>query len=273
MKEECFERRGEYCVPEPVDFGELMAHFYIYADESGKLAKSDIVSFCGYVGHASECERTSFEWTNCRFGWQIPPVHMRFVMNPERDKTGEWLEVKNRWGAQWEDRRNEMLRGFASVLLSSNMVAVGASVDAQYFRAMPNSSWKQKLRDPVFLAFFTLLMDALDKVDRISKTLSVSIIVDNDPEHGKDYYELLEGLKITFPRVRERISAITFGNDDDYPALQMADMIAFESRALLVSKLKDPNVPPSDLYIAITKKLMHQPKLWTAGFLNKAAAT
>lgn len=266
------ERHWEYSPPEPVDWGELMAHFYIYADESGKLATSDIVSFCGYVAHASEVERTSLEWNNCCLKWGVPPIHMRYIADPSRDKSGEWQKIKDTWGALWESRRNEMLNDLGKVILGSNMVTVGASVDAKHFReVMPDSEWKRRMRDPAFLAFYHLLQDALDKIDRINKILTVGIILDDDPEHANDYYNLLDDLKGTFPRIRERISAITFGNDVAYPALQMADMIAFESRKSLVQRLQDPNTRPSNLYIALTHKFMHQPKLWTAEFLDRAA--
>jgi len=196
---------------------------------------------------------------------------MRYVTSPDRDKSGEWAKIKTEWGENWEGRSNDMLRDFASVLLGSNMVAVGATLDAKYFKSMPESPWKKTMRDPIFLGFFTLLMEALDKIDRINKQLSVAVIVDDDPEHAKDYYDLLAGLRAKFPRIRERISAITFGDDRAYPALQMADMLAFESRRLMVERMKNPGVKASDLYAAITSRGMHQPKLWTGDSLDKAA--
>jgi Protein of unknown function (DUF3800) len=265
------ERHFEFLPPIPTDMQELMANFYIYADESGKLASSDIVSFCGYVSHATECNRTSLEWNNCRLKWGIPTVHMRYIVNPDRDKSGQWQKIKSEWGNLWERRRDEMLNSFGAVLLNSNMVAVGASVDAKHFReVMPDTEWKRKMHDPIFLALWHLLRDALEKIDRFDKTLSVGIILDDDPEHAKEYYDLLGRLKNLFPNMN-RISAITFGNDDAYPALQMADVIAFESRRLMVERMKDSNVPPSDLYIALTSRGLHQPKMWTAEFLDRAA--
>jgi hypothetical protein len=85
-------------VPSLVNLENVMAHFYMYGDESGKLAQSEFTSFCGYVGHTTEFERTMMEWNNCRFGWGVPPLHMRLAMNPEWDKSGEWQKVKAEWG-------------------------------------------------------------------------------------------------------------------------------------------------------------------------------
>src|SRR5208282_6567447 len=79
-------------LPEPAESEEWMAHFHIYGDDSGKLAKDDYTSFCGYVGHISEWQRFSLEWNNCRLRWEVPPLHMARVMFPDR-KDDAWKEI------------------------------------------------------------------------------------------------------------------------------------------------------------------------------------
>src|SRR5947209_18750763 len=138
-------RHYQYSLPSAVEWEEMMAHFYIYGDESGKLAQSDLTSFCGYVGPASECERAMLEWDNCRFGWQVPPLHMRLIMHPDRDKKGEWLRKKNEWGSLWEQRREAMLNDFAVIVRDSHIASIGCVVDAAHFRSMPDSPWKQAI--------------------------------------------------------------------------------------------------------------------------------
>ena len=248
-----------------------MAHFYIYGDESGKLANSDFTTFCGYVGTNSEIERVSYEWNNCRFVWGVPTMHMSCITNPTRDRSGEWQKVQADWGDDWEEKRDLMLKEFAGVILGSNIACAGAVVDAGHFRQMPDSKWKREMRDPAFLGFWMLVMDSLDLIDRIDKCLSVAVILDDDPQTAKHFYDLLEGLKHQFPRVRQRISAVTFANDKEYPALQMADMIAFEARSLMVRRIADQTAPPSTLYMALTRRLSHQPKYWTAERLDTLA--
>jgi hypothetical protein len=127
-----------------------MAHFYIYCDESGKLAQSDITSFCGFVSHATECERVMIEWDNCRLGWDAPPIHMRCIMFPERDNSGEWQKKKDEWGSLWERKRDAMLSDFGSILQNSHMAAVGCCMDAKHFRSMPDTECKKSIKDPLF---------------------------------------------------------------------------------------------------------------------------
>jgi hypothetical protein len=248
-----------------------MAHFYIYGDESGKLAQSDYVSFCGYLGHNSEWERVSLEWNNLRLAWDVPPLHMRCIMSPERPRCDEWGRVKRKWGSAWEDKRDRMLLEFSAAILHSTVVCAGSVVDSSHFRSMPDSQFKREMRDPLFLGFYTMLMESLDKVDRISSSLSIGLVIDDDQQYGMDCYALLNSLKEGFPRVRERIRAMTLANDAEYPGLQMADMISYEARSRMVERLKAKDSAPSDMFIALTRNMDHQPKLWSAEFLDKAS--
>lgn len=248
-----------------------MAHFYIYGDESGKLEQSQITSFCGYVGHATEFERVMMEWNNCRFTWGIPPIHTRLIMDPGRDKSGEWGRIRTDWGNLWEDKRDEMLNDFSLILLRSHLAATGAVVDAEHFRFMPTSPWKAAMKNPIYISLYTLLMESLDKIDRISTSLPVSIVIDDDPQTAIGCYGLLTELRKQFPRVRERLTAVTFGDDKQYPALQMADMIAYHSRSFMVERITKKDAVPSLVYTAITKRGIHQPKFWSAEALDLAA--
>lgn len=250
-----------------------MAHFYIYGDESGKLAQSDYTSFCGYVGHSLEFERTMREWDDARFTWSVPHIHMRCITDPERNNCSEWLKIKNDWGDLWEMRRDDMLKEFSSILLHARLACVGCAVDAKHFRTMPDSAFKRDLKDPLFFSFYVLLRNAIEKVEKIDKSSSISIVVDDDEQYAMRCYEFLNGAKRHFPVIRERITAITFGNDGAYPALQMADMVAFESRMALVERMKDAKSEPSLNYIALTKKMLHQPNLCTAEVLVSLAVS
>ena len=80
-----------------------MARFYLYADESGKDETADYTSVCGFICHESEWARIDQMWENLRFGLSLPPIHMRFVMSPDRDASGAWVKIRERYGASWED--------------------------------------------------------------------------------------------------------------------------------------------------------------------------
>ncbi|MGA9143622.1 MAG: hypothetical protein WB007_07675, partial [Candidatus Acidiferrales bacterium] len=191
-------RHYKYSLPSPVEWEDLVAHFYIYGDESGKLEQSDYVSFCGYVAHASEWERVSMEWNNMRLAWDVPPLHMRCIVAPERDKSGEWIKIKEKWGDVWEIKREAMLSQFGAVIRDATVACIGSVIDAAHFRKMPNSAFKSEMtNNPLFFGFYNLLMEGLDKIDRIDKALSVSVIIDDDEQYAMKCYKLLNTLRNT----------------------------------------------------------------------------
>lgn len=256
---------------------ELMAEFYLYADESGKTSsKADYVSFCGYIAHVSEWQRFSLEWNNCRFRWGIPTVHMARIMAPD-NKDDEWRKIKNQWGADWEAKRDLMLDDLAATVRNAHLVCVGVATDAKHFRSMPDSDFKRECRDPVFMAFHHLVMRSIERASIIDDRSPISIVIDDgDEEYAIGCYKLLNTLKQhphpVFKKVRDRIDGMCFGNDRSYPGIQAADMVAYEARRLLVDRIKDPKAEPSKLLHSLTLMGIHQPGVYTAALLDELAS-
>src|SRR6202040_3582794 len=107
-------------LPIPVEPEEWMAVFHIYGDESGKGHQGDYTSFCGYVAHISLWQQFAAAWNNCRFKWQVPPMHMARIMSPDR-KDDAWKKVKDDWGDSWETKRKIMLRDFSELVRDSGI--------------------------------------------------------------------------------------------------------------------------------------------------------
>lgn len=248
-----------------------MATFHIYGDESGKLkGGSDYTSFCGYIAHVSEWERFGLEWNNCRFRWQVPPVHMSRIMFPD-SKDDEWRKTKQSWGVHWEKKRDVMLGDFAATIRSAQIACIGAVVDAGHFRALAEKDplFKELHKDPIHMAFHTFVMRGIEKTEIIDKRSPIGIVVDEYPEFSMAVYEQLGSLKRVFPTVKERVHAISFVNDATYPGVQAADMIAYESRRAMVKKHKEPDAEASELFLALTLYGIHQPRFFTPEILDE----
>jgi hypothetical protein len=245
-----------------------MGIFYLYADESGKFnRKSEYTSFCGYVTSELEWWRFGVEWEACRHKWQVPAVHMADIAHPENCEA--WAAIKSKWGKTWDKRKEDMLRSFGRIVLQSNAVAVGSTVDSAYYEKMPETDYKRDMHDPLYLAFYNLVRNALDTLDNTSTCHTLSVIVDDDQQSAENYYNLLGGMRKQFPiEVNSRISQLAFGNDVAYAGLQAADMLAYESRRLMVERKKDSAIAPSDLYVALTLQGLHQPTFYDPHFLD-----
>lgn len=248
----------------------FVANFYLYADESGKMQKSEYTSFCGFVAYDLEWWRFYQEWESCRFSWEVPAIHMAYIHDPTRDKSGAWGKVKDRWGNTWEHRKQDMLQAFARVIRTSNLVCVGSTIDSEHFVKMPDKPYKQAMgNDPLYLAFYNLVRNAIDKMDNVQGHHTLSVIIDDDQQSAHNYYDLLGSMRKQFPKdVSERISELGFANDVAFPGLQAADMIAYESRSLMIAKKQDPDTEPSLIYALMTKEGLHQPTLYTPYFLD-----
>jgi hypothetical protein len=248
-----------------------MASFYLYLDESGKLGGSPYTSLCGYVTHLAEWQRIQTEWANLSMALDVPPIHMRCIVDPERERCAEWLKTKNQWGSNWEARSKEIINSFAFLLMNSHAVCVGSTVDSAHFEKLPDDSqFKQQLKNPLYMSFHHAIMTALDKIDRIGDDQHLCIVLDEDRDYAMKCYDVLLGLRIAFEKVRKRVDSICFGSSKAFPALQAADMIAYESRNLMIQQMQDPNTEISDVYKMLTRKGIHRPHLYNATVLDRA---
>jgi hypothetical protein len=190
-------------------------------------------------------------------------------------KDDDWKKVKRDWGTAWEKKRDLMLRELSEIVLDAKIVCVGAVVDSKHFRSICDADpqFKKAHRDPVHLAFHTFVMRGIDRVEVIDKCSPIGIVIDNDREFAMKCYEQLETLKELgahgqkFSRVKERVHAISFVNDDSYPGVQAADMIAYEARRAMVERITNPTYT-SELYDNLTFARTHQPHYYTPEALD-----
>src|SRR6266853_187457 len=189
---------------------------------------------------------------------------MARIMSPD-NKDDKWRKVKENWGKTWEKKRELMLRDFAATVSSAQIACIGAVVDSRHFRflAEQDSLFADLYKDPIHLSFHTFVMRGIEKTEVIDKHSSIGIVVDEDPEFSMGCYEQLNGLKQTFPKVQERIHAVSFVNDESYPGIQAADIVSYESRRSMVERITKPDAEPSELYRSLTLYGTHQPHFYT----------
>lgn len=110
------------------------------------------------------------------------------------------------------------------------------------------------------------------KTEVIDSHSAIGIVVDDDRDSSMRCHEMLNVLKGAFPKVRERIVGISYVNDKAYPPVQAADMVAYESRRLMVEKIADVTSPTASLYASLTFHCQNQPKFYSAQTLDRLAA-
>lgn len=234
-----------------------MAHVHLFCDESGKIHNSDFVSFCGYLGSNRQWEQLSSEWSALRIKRAVPPIHVSAMMRPENDEL--WSIVKQRWGKEYEDRRELLLDEFSCVISESKILCVGAVVDCNAFKSLSLPKVKKSSRDdPHYLAFQWTVLRSIERVEWGDSDGLLGLLLDDDHEKALHCYALLHRLKEQYPQIRKRVSGICFCNDDKYPGVQAADMIAFEARRLMVAG----KTAPSQRFLLLTQNGVEQPHLF-----------
>ncbi|MBZ5661440.1 MAG: DUF3800 domain-containing protein [Acidobacteriia bacterium] len=239
-----------------------MAHFHIYADESGKYEtpNCEYTSMCGYLGHASEWNKFSEDWMNCRLRWAAPPIHMGKIYHA--DEHPEWLRLQNKWGIEWDELRERMLLEFAKIVARSNLVCIAAVVDAAYFRALPDSAFKRTNLGPIEMSFHRLVTMGIARTEVIDRHSSIGLVLDDDAASYARYYQYLLALKSMNPKVKERIASLCFVNDEAYPGVQAADMVSYDARSYMWAKKSNPDMEVPNRLKFLSNSNMHIPDFY-----------
>ena len=276
---------ARYDLPDSIPSGEWTVMFRIYGDESGKMnSNADRTSFCGYVADGPIWEAFSANWTACRFKWGLPPIHMARITKPE-NKDDDWKKLKEKWGEEkWDKLMPVILGELREVVRESRIVCVGAVVDSQHFRELASKDklFKKAYKDPVHMAFHFFIMRAIDAIEVVDKRSPIGVVVDNDKEFAMACYKQLESLKnmadypnpfqSRFIRVKQRIHSMCFVDDESFPGVQAADMIAYEARRIMVERITNPEAT-SDMYSDLTFMGIHQPGFYNSKVLDELQAT
>jgi hypothetical protein len=246
-----------------------MAQVQFHCDESGKFQNSDFVSFCGFLGGPNHWKELRDDLFALRLSLQVPPIHVSAILHPT-EKNG-WLDVKNKWGAEWDEKKEKMLDDFAAIIEKTKIVCVGAVVDSGAYKSLNIPKVKENWsNDPHYLAFSYTVIGTLGKVDWAGDPrATLGLIVDDDEEKAIPCYYLLKRLKEVHPQAKQRISGICFGDDSLYPGIQAADFIAHEARRLLINK----QAAPSERFLRLTLRGQHQPWLFDAEALRREEAS
>lgn len=82
----------------------------------------------------------------------------------------------------------------------------------------------------------------------------LSVVCDDDKVKAWDFYLHYRAIcePSALPEMRERLVALTFARDEDFPALQAADMAAFLSRAEAQSRFRGKTSDWSPLFGYLT---------------------
>jgi len=127
------------------------------------------------------------------------------------------------------DQRTDALLPFADCINKYIEIGILEAWDVKGYASLPLDV---RIRlggspDPHYLAFVRVI---LETVARLREKDTIGIVFDDDLLKAWDGYLHYRAVCKTLPEMKKRCSSITFARDEDYPALQAADMVTFLAR-------------------------------------------
>ncbi len=201
----------------------LMAMLYGYFDESGKQSDHPVVTFAGVCVPQLELKTFDDAWNGLLRQYGLRSLHMAKASRL-REKVGDKM-----LRGQTADERNDSLIPFADCINDHLEVGLIQAIDVEGFKSMSKNA-RAKLGnadDPYYVAFARAMLELLRYVHEDDR---ISVICDDDEDTAWDCYQHYRGIRRARADVRKRTISISFADDEHFPALQAADMVAFLAR-------------------------------------------
>ena len=205
-------------VPKP-----LMAIIQWFCDEGGKYQQNAVVSLSGLTVSPRRLELFNDEWNEWLRSYDLKSIHMKSLANCYS------AHGKQMPRDQTVDQRAEALFPFADCINRHMEIGIMEAWDVKGYASIPTEA-RDRLggsNDPHYLCFVRAVQEM---VSRLQEKDTVNIVFDDDLMKAWDGYLHYRAVCKALPEIRKKCSSLTFARDDDYPALQAADMVAFLAR-------------------------------------------
>ena len=230
-----------------------------FFDESGKLQDSEAVVFAGCIAAEEHWVSYMQKWSE-RIKRANPPMNslsMKDAMHFHNEFTG------------WQNRiheRDDLLADLAEIAVDHIICWVALPVTATLFKGLPEGRKKQ-LRNPQYMGFEAAVKAMLDIVKNPSTSL-LHIYCDSSEEYAEKCLKLYPRMRYLDAETKQRCIAITFAEDQFFPPLQVADMIAYCIRANCLRHKVRPE-PIVDRLLSIFERDQSKYKLPTYEFVYR----
>lgn len=212
-----------------------MGVFQAYFDESGKLADKPFVVFAGCVAEISDWESFSNKW-NDMLGTDIRFVHMTEAMGC----SGEFKQFRGR-----EHDRDDLLVALVEMGFSRYAFSFYLPIDSAIFSSL-NEGLKGLLKDPVYCGFEGMARNLIASANHIQAesgrqySHAFQLYCDSSEQYSLQILKLYHRLRSQNKDMRDRFQCLTFAEDQHFPPLQLADVIAYCRRRQVSNQLNQP---------------------------------
>lgn len=194
-------------------------------DETGKW-KDKHLAFAGWISDGQRWEVFQQEWARVFAGFVgVTSIHMSELMRPES-------AIRYQDHTFREDRPRELLiERCIEVVQKNTLEVVACGVDCDAYNTVLSSTSKKRIgRDAHVFVFRRVMKHIVDRLGDIGWPYPTSLIFDDNRGYGSTCYELYSNARESRPEWRKKLGSICFVDDEIYPPVQAADMLAWLTR-------------------------------------------
>lgn len=188
-----------------------------YFDESGHSAGTDFFALAAFVAEDTDWVAFDSMWRDALREAGAPYLHMREFAHSLGPFSG-WAEA----------RRRGLLAGCITAINSVPATAVGATMSTACFAALPEEA-RSALRDPFYCCFQEVVRGVAVAACLTPPGNRVSMVFSRQDEFGSSAQQLWNVMAETID-VKHRMGPLSFNDMREVPALQAADLLAYELR-------------------------------------------
>jgi hypothetical protein len=198
-------------------------------DESGKLADASCVTFAGWLADAAHLNAMSQDWDTLLASHGISYIKMSEVLGFR----GEFAGWKDR-----QEERDRLLLDLAHITQSNAICFVAVPISCEGFKDLPDVRKKQLL-NPQYCGFETFVNIMSANASKLDQQLQ--IWCDSTEEFAETCIGLYHKIRSRNQTVRDTCISITFGEDQYFPPIQVADIYAACARQDSMRAVTKPN--------------------------------
>jgi hypothetical protein len=190
-----------------------MAVLRAFFDESGNLQGPEThVVFGGLVGQIDETSTFTRKWVEL-LGSDFTHIHMTDAMR----LAGPFKGCR-------DTTRDEVLVECAKLAQAKSAMLVSSSMDKRDFLVLTNEQ-RSRFKNPAYGGFETCVRI----LAREFRRHDIHLWCDESEEYAETCLKLYKRLKSMNKDFALRLPSLTFANDEKFPGLQAADMVAYST--------------------------------------------
>lgn len=219
------------------------------------------MTFSGVCVLQPKLQKFEDAWSGLLLDYKLESLHMARASRLS-EKHGPEMPR-----GQTADQRMDALLPFADCINKYLDVGLIQAWDVKGFSALSKDA-RYKLGspdDPYYLAFARGLIALRDHVQPDDY---IQLFCDDDRETAWDCYRHYRGIGHADPAIFKKVVSLTFADDQHFPALQAADMVAFLSRLEAKSRFYGDHYDFRRLFNYLTTSKKHMQ--WLEMFADEA---